>query len=58
MVLGLSLSCWVSAAVGVDRIMDRMRTTTNVSGNAEVATTIATMTGDLGREELVLAGEF
>jgi len=52
-----TLSCWASAAVGVDRIMDMMRTTTNVSGDAEVATTVAAMTGELDREELVSADD-
>ena len=42
---------------GVDRIMDMMRTTTNVSGDAAVAVTVANMTGELDREELISADD-
>jgi len=47
----------IALVAGVDRIMDMMRTTTNVSGDAAVATTVAAMTGELDREELISADD-
>ena len=47
----------IAFVAGIDRIMDMMRTTTNVSGDAAVATTVASMTGELDREELVSADD-
>ena len=43
----------IAFVAGVDRIMDMMRTTTNVSGDAAVATTVAVMTGEIDRAEMV-----
>ena len=42
---------------GVDRIMDMMRTTTNVSGDAAVATTVASLTDEIDREEMISADD-
>ncbi|MGI8943185.1 MAG: dicarboxylate/amino acid:cation symporter [Qipengyuania sp.] len=47
----------IAFVAGVDRIMDMMRTTTNVSGDATVATVVAHMTGELDREELISADD-
>nr|WP_298930991.1 dicarboxylate/amino acid:cation symporter [uncultured Erythrobacter sp.] len=47
----------IAFVAGVDRIMDMMRTTTNVSGDAAVATTVASMTGELDRAEMVSADD-
>ncbi len=47
----------VALVAGIDRIMDMMRTTTNISGDAAVATTVASMTGELDKEELVSADD-
>ncbi|WP_271079451.1 dicarboxylate/amino acid:cation symporter [Aurantiacibacter sp. MUD61] len=47
----------IALVAGVDRIMDMMRTTTNVSGDAAVATTVASMTGDLDRAEMISADD-
>jgi Na+/H+-dicarboxylate symporter len=47
----------IAFVAGIDRIMDMMRTTTNVSGDAAVATTVASMTGELDRDELVSADD-
>lgn len=47
----------IGLVAGIDRIMDMMRTTTNVSGDAAVATTVAAMTGELDRTELVSADD-
>ncbi|WP_298019901.1 dicarboxylate/amino acid:cation symporter [uncultured Parasphingopyxis sp.] len=47
----------IAFVAGIDRIMDMMRTTTNVSGDAAVATTVASMTGELDRAELVSADD-
>ena len=47
----------IAFVAGVDRIMDMMRTTTNVSGDAAVAVTVAAMTGELDREELISADD-
>jgi Na+/H+-dicarboxylate symporter len=43
----------IALVAGIDRIMDMMRTTTNVSGDAAVATTVAAMTGELDRAEMI-----
>ncbi|UAB78192.1 dicarboxylate/amino acid:cation symporter [Erythrobacter sp. SCSIO 43205] len=47
----------IALVAGIDRIMDMMRTTTNVSGDAAVATTVAAMTGELDRAELISADD-
>ncbi|TCD01923.1 dicarboxylate/amino acid:cation symporter [Erythrobacteraceae bacterium CFH 75059] len=47
----------IAFVAGVDRIMDMMRTTTNVTGDAAVATTVASMTGEINRAELVSADD-
>ncbi len=47
----------IAFVAGVDRIMDMMRTTTNVTGDAAVAVTVAAMTGELDVEELVSADD-
>ena len=47
----------IAFVAGVDRIMDMMRTTTNVTSDATCATTVAAMVGELDREELVSADD-
>ena len=47
----------IAFVAGVDRIMDMMRTTTNVSGDAAVATTVASMTGEIDRAEMISADD-
>ena len=47
----------IAFVAGVDRIMDMMRTTTNVSGDAAVAVSVAAMTGELDRAELTSADD-
>ena len=47
----------IAFVAGVDRIMDMMRTTTNVSGDAAVATTVASMIGDIDRAEMISADD-
>ncbi|WP_271438336.1 dicarboxylate/amino acid:cation symporter [Pontixanthobacter luteolus] len=47
----------IAFVAGVDRIMDMMRTTTNVSGDAAVATTVAALTGEIDREEMISADD-
>lgn len=47
----------IAFVAGVDRIMDMMRTTTNVSGDAAVATTVAVMTGEIDRGEMISADD-
>jgi Na+/H+-dicarboxylate symporter len=47
----------IALVAGIDRIMDMMRTTTNVSGDAAVATTVASMTGEIDKAELVSADD-
>jgi len=47
----------IAFVAGVDRIMDMMRTTTNVTSDATIATTVAAMTGELDRAELVSADD-
>lgn len=47
----------IGIVAGVDRIMDMMRTMTNITGDSAVATSVAAMTGELDREELVSADD-
>jgi Na+/H+-dicarboxylate symporter len=47
----------IAFVAGVDRIMDMMRTTTNVVSDSTIATAVAAMTGELDREELVSADD-
>lgn len=47
----------IAFVAGVDRIMDMMRTTTNVTSDATIATTVAHMVGELDREELISADD-
>ncbi len=47
----------IGIVAGVDRIMDMMRTMTNVTGDSAVATSVAAMTGDLDRAELISADD-
>jgi len=47
----------IAFVAGVDRIMDMMRTTTNVTSDAAVATTVAAMVNELDRGELVSADD-
>ena len=47
----------IAFVAGVDRIMDMMRTTTNVSGDAAVAVTVASLTGEIDTAELVSADD-
>lgn len=47
----------IAFVAGVDRIMDMMRTTTNVSGDAAVATTVAVMTGEIDIKEMISADD-
>ncbi len=47
----------IAFVAGVDRIMDMMRTVTNVSGDAAVATTVGVMTGEIDREEMISADD-
>ena len=55
--LGVLIVACLAFVAGVDRIMDMMRTTTNVSGDAAVATTVAVMTGEIDRGEMVSADD-
>lgn len=43
----------IALVAGVDRIMDMIRTTTNITGDAAVAVTVAAMTGELDRTEMI-----
>ena len=47
----------IAFVAGVDRITDMMRTTTNVSGDAAVATTVAVMTGEIDTREMISADD-
>ena len=47
----------IAFVAGVDRIMDMMRTVTNVTGDAAVATTVAALTGEIDREEMISADD-
>ena len=43
----------IAFVAGVDRIMDMMRTATNVTGDGAVVTAVAVMTGEIDREEMM-----
>ncbi len=47
----------IAFVAGVDRIMDMMRTTTNITGDAAVAVTVASLTGELDKVELASADD-
>lgn len=47
----------IAFVAGIDRIMDMMRTTTNITGDAAVAVTVASLTGELDRAELIKAND-
>jgi Na+/H+-dicarboxylate symporter len=47
----------IALVAGVNHVMDMMRTCTNVTGDAAVAVTVASMTGDLNSEELASADD-
>lgn len=47
----------IAFIAGIDRIMDMIRTTTNVSGDAAVAVTVAAMTGEIDIEEMKSADD-
>jgi len=47
----------IALVAGIDRIMDMMRTTTNVTGDAAVAVTVASLTGELDTAEMVSADD-
>lgn len=47
----------IAFVAGVDRIMDMMRTTTNITGDAAVAVTVASLTGELDRAEMISADD-
>jgi Na+/H+-dicarboxylate symporter len=43
----------IAFVAGVDRIMDMMRTATNVTGDGAVTTTVAVMTNEIDRSEMI-----
>jgi Na+/H+-dicarboxylate symporter len=47
----------IAFVAGVDRIMDMMRTTTNVTGDGAVTTIVAVRTGEIDRVEMVSADD-
>ncbi len=47
----------IAFVAGVDRIMDMMRTTTNVTSDATIATTVAVMVNEIDREEMESADD-
>ncbi|MFB0612409.1 dicarboxylate/amino acid:cation symporter [Aurantiacibacter poecillastricola] len=47
----------IAFVAGVDRIMDMMRTATNVTGDATVTVTTASMLGEIDKEELASADD-
>ena len=47
----------IAFVAGVDRIMDMMRTATNVTGDATVATTVGVMTGEIDKAEMISADD-
>ncbi|WP_086607319.1 dicarboxylate/amino acid:cation symporter [Erythrobacter donghaensis] len=47
----------IALVAGIDRIMDMMRTTTNITGDAAVAVTVAALTGELDAAELASADD-
>ena len=47
----------IAFVAGVDRIMDMMRTATNVTGDGAVTTSVAVMTGEIDTEEMISADD-
>jgi len=47
----------IAFVAGADRIMDMMRTATNVTGDGAVTTAVAVMTGEIDREEMMSADD-
>ncbi|MFC3100528.1 dicarboxylate/amino acid:cation symporter [Altererythrobacter lauratis] len=47
----------IAFVAGVDRIMDMMRTATNVTGDSAVTVAVATMTGEIDRAEMISADD-
>jgi Na+/H+-dicarboxylate symporter len=47
----------IAFVAGVDRIMDMMRTATNVTGDSTVTATVAVLTGEIDRIEMVSADD-
>ncbi len=47
----------IALVAGVDRIMDMMRTVTNVSGDAAITVAVASMTNEIDREEMISADD-
>jgi Na+/H+-dicarboxylate symporter len=47
----------IAFVAGVDRIMDMMRTATNVTGDSTVTVTVATLTGEIDSAELISADD-
>ncbi|RDC60805.1 C4-dicarboxylate transport protein [Alteripontixanthobacter maritimus] len=47
----------IAFVAGVDRIMDMMRTTTNVTSDSAITVAVASMTGDIDREEMISADD-
>jgi len=47
----------IAFVAGVDRIMDMMRTATNVTGDATVTVATATMLGEIDKAELASADD-
>lgn len=47
----------IAFVAGVDRIMDMMRTATNVTGDGTITTTVAALTGELDRAEMISADD-
>ena len=45
-------SAGIALILGVDRILDMLRTVTNITGDATVATVVATAEGQLGTPDL------
>jgi Na+/H+-dicarboxylate symporter len=47
----------IAFVAGVDRIMDMMRTATNVTGDSAVTVAVATATGEIDRAEMISADD-
>lgn len=47
----------IAFVAGIDRIMDMMRTATNVTGDGAVTTTVASLVGDIDRNEMRSAAD-
>ncbi len=47
----------IAFVAGVDRLMDMMRTTTNVTSDATIATTVAVLVDEIDREEMISADD-